>query len=216
MNINHEKYTIQENKLPSTGKHIIGQYDDESIIVYQAYNSKIANYAVAHQTFGGSFSFNRMTWIKPNFLWMMYRAGWASKENQERILAIRIKKEGFIEILEEAVHSTFKPNIYSTHEAWKEAMNHSNVRLQWDPAHDPYGEKKDRKAIQLGLKGSTLEKFCQEWILEISDITDFVKAEKLKLDTNGIEELTVPVERTFEVQSLPLNKKLEMSGLETE
>jgi len=25
---------------------------------------------------------NRMTWIKPNFLWMMYRSGWASKKNQ--------------------------------------------------------------------------------------------------------------------------------------
>ncbi len=38
---------------------------------------------------------NRMTWIKPNFLWMMYRSGWAVKKNQERILAIKLTKKGF-------------------------------------------------------------------------------------------------------------------------
>ncbi|MFM7854759.1 MAG: DUF4291 family protein [Flammeovirgaceae bacterium] len=27
-------------------------------------------------------SLNRMTWMKPNFLWMMYRSGWATKHNQ--------------------------------------------------------------------------------------------------------------------------------------
>ncbi len=65
MKINFEKYTEQEKLLPTTGKHIIGQYDQDSIIVYQAFNPKIADYALKNQTFGGdAFSFNRMTWIK--------------------------------------------------------------------------------------------------------------------------------------------------------
>jgi hypothetical protein len=36
-----------------------------------------------------------MTWIKPSFLWMMYRCGWATKPGQERVLAIQITREGF-------------------------------------------------------------------------------------------------------------------------
>ena len=49
--------------------------------------------AVANQTFlkCKDYSTTRMTWIKPNFLWMMYRSGWAEKKGQENILAIYLK-----------------------------------------------------------------------------------------------------------------------------
>ena len=106
-----KKYTEQLNEWPKEGFHIMAQYDEDKIIVYQSYRPEIGDFAAKNQYFGGEFSLERMTWIKPNFLWMMYRAGWASKENQERILAIKIKKSGFTEILKEAVHSTFKPDI---------------------------------------------------------------------------------------------------------
>ena len=66
-------------------------YDDKTIRVYQAYNDVIANEALELGKFGRNFSMTRMTWIKPSFLWMMYRSGWGKKKNQERILAIDIK-----------------------------------------------------------------------------------------------------------------------------
>lgn len=50
---------------------------------------------VKNNKFGQKFKMDRMTWIKPSFLWMMYRSGWATKKDQERILAIDIKREGF-------------------------------------------------------------------------------------------------------------------------
>ena len=71
------KYEKQERK-------IYAKYDDKTIRVYQAYNNKIADEAIKLGTFGEHFSLTRMTWIKPSFLWMMYRCGWAEKENQER------------------------------------------------------------------------------------------------------------------------------------
>ena len=53
--------------------------------------------------FGGDeFSFSRMSWIKTNFLWMMYRCGWASKKDQERVLAVTVSRAGFDEILANA------------------------------------------------------------------------------------------------------------------
>jgi hypothetical protein len=35
-----------------------------------------------------------MTWIKPSFLWMMYRCGWGAKEGQESVLVVEITCTG--------------------------------------------------------------------------------------------------------------------------
>ena len=70
-------YTEQVTRLPKNGRHIIAQFDDEGIVVYQAYRPAIGEFAAKHGYFGGEFSLNRMSWIKPNLLWMMYRWGWA-------------------------------------------------------------------------------------------------------------------------------------------
>jgi hypothetical protein len=73
-------YLEQSASWPAAGRHILARYDNDSVYVYQAYRASIAHYAVEHQRFGGDdFSYSRMSWIKPNFLWMMYRCGWASK-----------------------------------------------------------------------------------------------------------------------------------------
>src|SRR5881628_3004655 len=71
-------------------------YDEETITVYQAYNSEIATAAVHQQKLHASpqFRLSRMTWIKPSWCWMMYRAGYSYKDkNQERILALKMKQE---------------------------------------------------------------------------------------------------------------------------
>jgi hypothetical protein len=58
---------------PESGRHILARYDDETIVVYQAYRAEIGRFAVENGCFGGEFKYSRMSWIKPNFLWMMYR-----------------------------------------------------------------------------------------------------------------------------------------------
>jgi len=192
-----ENYNQQQVYLPSVGKHIIAQSDENTVTVYQAFNPQISRYAVENQRFGGShYSTSRMTWIKPNFMWMMYRAGWATKENQERILAIKITLSGFREILQQAVHSSFISEVYEDREAWKAQLANSNVRLQWDPDHNPTGEKLTRKAIQLGLRGDIFHKFNNEWIAQIEDITDFV-IEQRENAKGDFKDLEVPFERVL-------------------
>jgi hypothetical protein len=143
-------YAEQIVRLPKTGRHIIAQFDDEGIVVYQAYRPAIGEFAATHGYFGGEFSLSRMSWIKPNFLWMMYRSGWGQKEGQEVVLAVKIKREAFDTILAAAVCSGYEPDLYPTEKDWKHAVNRSDVRLQWDPDHSPAGGKLTRKAIQLG------------------------------------------------------------------
>ncbi|KAI1704783.1 hypothetical protein DdX_14003 [Ditylenchus destructor] len=84
----------------------------DRIVVYQAYNNEIANFALANGYFGGpKFSLERMSWIKPGFMWMMYRSGWATKPNQERVLAIYLGKES----LQRFSSVPFQPPSIQTH-----------------------------------------------------------------------------------------------------
>jgi len=174
-------YDGQMMHWPWQGRHILAQYDETSVVVYQAYRPAIARYAVAEQHFGGEFSFSRMSWIKPNFLWMMYRCGWATKLDQERVLAVRLSRPGFDEILRAAVPSSFDAARFASPQQWQAAVDASTVRLQWDPDHDPSGQPLRRRAIQLGLRGATLARYAREWIVDIRDITDFVAAGRAQL-----------------------------------
>jgi hypothetical protein len=85
-----ENYQHSIEQLPTKGQQLIAHTfeaikedkEEEYIVFYQAYKPSIAKFAVENQFLGGAdFSYNRMSWIKPNFLWMMYRCGWAAKEN---------------------------------------------------------------------------------------------------------------------------------------
>jgi hypothetical protein len=206
-----ELYTLQQERLPKKGKSIIGNFTENSIIVYQAFNNQISNYAIDNQNFGGDYySFSRMTWIKPGFMWMMYRSGWASKKDQERILTIELKMEGFLEILRNATHSSFQPDIFNTKEDWQQQLKTHKVRLQWDPDHNPKGAKLERKAMQLGLKDKILEQFNNEWIINIEDITEFVKKQYQNV-LYSIEKLEVPVENVLDLNDTRLERQLGVS-----
>ncbi|MEU0500901.1 DUF4291 family protein [Nocardia sp. NPDC005998] len=63
-------------------------YDDSTVVVYQAYSPHIAEPALAAATFVSPFKRERMTWIKPSFLWMMYRCRWVGNPGRERVLAV--------------------------------------------------------------------------------------------------------------------------------
>ncbi len=126
-------YLYQSAQWPKAGRHILCRYDEEIVVVYQAFSPEIGHYAAEHGAFGDGFSLERMSWIKTSFLWLMYRSGWGTKENQEVTLAIHLKRAAFDEILRLAVHSSFVPTLYETEADWKHALQQAEVRLQWDP-----------------------------------------------------------------------------------
>lgn len=196
MGVVFEPYPEQVKVWPKVGRHILAQFDDEGVIVYQAYNAAIGGYAVAHGHFGGDFSFSRMSWIKPNFLWMMYRSGWGTKENQEVTLGLRLRRAFFESLLARAVPSSWDRDLYATSDEWSHAVGRSSVRLQWDPDHHPSGSKLDRRAIQLGLRGPVLEAFGKAELLEVIDLSQFV-AEQRDALSRGVSGLVTPRERVY-------------------
>jgi Domain of unknown function (DUF4291) len=211
MKLQFEPYLAQKDRWPATGQVILAQYDDDSIVVYQAYSPAIGHFAAKHGYFGGDFKLSRMTWIKPNFLWMMYRSGWGTKENQEVTLAIRLQRSAFDSILAQAVHSQYIPEIYQDQAAWNRAVKNSDVRLQWDPDHSPTGGKLTRRAIQLGLQGETAIKYAQELIISIEDISEFVEEQRQHVITQNYDSLLTPSEKPYLVGNAEIAEILQLS-----
>lgn len=180
-------------------KRIKAVYDDTTIRVYQAYNDLIADEALKLGTFGHFFKRGRMTWIKTSFLWIMYRSGWAEKENQERILAIDIKRTGFEEILRNAVLSSYNEKTNVPRGTWQKMVKSSDVRCQFDPDRDIYGNPQADRAIQLGIRGKTVDRYIDDYIVKISDITPFVADLKRQRDSGINIDKRLPHEVDYPV-----------------
>jgi hypothetical protein len=155
-------------------RRIRARFDAETITVYQAYDPAVAEPALAAQTFVPPFKRGRMTWIKPSFLWMMYRCGWAAKPGQTRVLAVAIAREGFARALAQSCGSS--PASGETHESWQERMAASPVRVQWDPERDLHLNRLDHRSIQIGLSGEAVDRYVGEWITGITGITGITDA----------------------------------------
>jgi Domain of unknown function (DUF4291) len=197
MKLPTENYLTQSARWPQQGQHILAQHDDASVMVYQAYRPSTGAFAIAHGRLGGpDFSFNRMSWIKPNFLWMMYRSGWGTKPGQEVTLGLRIRRPFFEALLAQAVPSSFDPARYANEQAWKDAVAGSEVRQQWDPDHAPDGSKLERRAIQLGLRGDALRALAETELLEVIDMSAFVDAQR-GAALGDVANLQTPVEHVF-------------------
>ena len=189
--------------LPSAGssaltpsRQIRANYDDETITVYQAYPESIAAPAVATQrlTTSPSFKRGRMTWIKPSWCWMMYRAGYSHKDaGQARILALKMRHADFISLLRRAE---------LTHGG---VGGEGDVRVQWDPERGPWLEKRGYRSIQIGIPGGLSGRWAEEWVVGIEDVTDRARELKRAVDEQDVTEGDlasrglVPVETEFMV-----------------
>jgi hypothetical protein len=205
-------YVEQQSCWPRSGRHILASFDDESIIVYQAYRPTIARFVIENGYFGGEFSYSRMSWINTNFLWMMFRSGWGTKENQESILGLRLRRSFFDSLLADAVPSTWDEECYATEKDWSRAVMRSSVRVQWDPDHNPNGGKLERRAIQLGLRGGALEAYGQSELLDVIDMTTFVAEQRTALAGFGVTKLITPLESIYQPSDRAITTKLRVDA----
>lgn len=187
-------------------------YDEQNIVIYQAYNKIIAEAAINAQTFiSPPFKKQRMTWIKPSFLWMMYRSDWATKENQDHILAIKIKRQGFEWALQNSCLSHFDKTIHTSQDNWKLKLQTHPVRIQWDPEKDILLKPLSYRSIQIGLSGIAVDKYITDWITNIEDITDYCKNIHSLVVDNKINQAKdlLPIEQFY---PLPNNIALNVNS----
>ncbi|MFI8824868.1 DUF4291 domain-containing protein [Streptomyces sp. NPDC053431] len=144
---------------------IRADYDARTIVVYQAYSPAIADAALAAGRFVAPFSFHRMTWIKPSLMWLMHRSNWARKPGQERVLAVRITRDGWEEALSRAVLTNGDPR----------ALAEAAVHVQWDPERSPRGAALNHYSIQVGIGRRLIRTFTDDWTVGLTDITPQVR-----------------------------------------
>lgn len=167
-------------------RQIRATYDEQTIVVYQAYRPEIADAAVRAQRFVAPFSYSRMTWVKPSFLWMMERCGWATKTGQERVLAVSLLRTEFDRALSCAV-----PTSTPTENA--------SIRVQWDPERNLRGTPLEYRSLQLGLGRAVCRAYATKWVTRIDDVTKLVhKIHALRVEGRWSDAAALlPVERPY-------------------
>jgi uncharacterized protein DUF4291 len=190
-------------------RQIRARYDEQTVTVYQAYSNQIADRALEAGTFVAPFSFERMTWIKPSFLWMMYRCGWARKdERQQRVLGIQISRAGFEQALDYGWLTSYDRHVYDSVQEWQAKKVASPVRIQWDPERSLQLAELPYRSIQIGLMGATVRLYAQEWVRSINDLTEQVHQihELVRADELEAARAMLPVERPYPLpESLRVN-----------
>jgi hypothetical protein len=189
-------------------RQIRARYTSDTITVYQAYAKEIALPAVTAGRFVPPFKRDRMTWIKPSFLWMMYRSGWATKPGQEHVLAVEITRSGFEWAIAHACVAQFDADRYSSWDSWHRQLKVSPVRVQWDPERSLFLEPLPHRSLQVGLSGDAVFRYLDEWTVGISDVTSTAHEIRDLLHTGRESEAAelLPEERPY-----PLPEDLAMN-----
>ncbi|MFE5794241.1 DUF4291 domain-containing protein [Streptomyces sp. NPDC056503] len=150
-------------------------HTDSTITVYQAYPPEIGLPAGREGRFPATWKRDRMTWIKPSFLWMMYRSGWGTKEGQKRVLAVEIAREGFEWALRHACLSHYEHGLHTDRDTWRRRLNRAPARVQWDPERDLRLQSLPHRSLQLGLAGEAARRYADEWIVSLTDVTPLAR-----------------------------------------
>jgi len=167
--VRNELQGVGQDTIDSNVQTFHAKWDEDGVYFYQAYNDDIADWAIKNQRFGGpSFKPGRMTWIKPSFAWMLYRAGYGHKHNQKRILKIKLSHQSVASLLSQCKCS--------------HGGGGSFGRVQWDPERDMMeGNGKEprqmlrTRAIQIGLKGHMSDEYVNS-VISIEDVTELAHA----------------------------------------
>lgn len=74
--------------------------------------------------------------------------------------------------------------------------------MQWDPEKDIYGNDLPYRSIQLGLRGNAVKEYVNDWIVNVSDITDYVhELDALRNNNEDINE-RLPKEEVYIISSI--------------
>lgn len=183
---------------------IRADYDRDTITVYQAYGKEIAIPTLRENRFQPPFSLNRMTWIKPSFLWIMERSGWATKSNQEYILGIKIKRTSWEKALSLGVLTSFDKRVYSNHAEWQTTFDNATIHIQWDPERSLRGAKLEYRSIQVGVSRHLIKEYVNDWTVDIKDYTPLAKKIRslCKEGHHDKAKLLLPAEKNYPLSDI--------------
>ena len=190
---------------------IRADYDAQTLTIYQAYGVRIARPALEAGRFVAPFSLARMTWIKPSFLWLMERSNWGRKAGQEHILAVRLHRRGWDEALSLGTLTSYEKSAHRNPQIWRAEFENAPVHVQWDPERSIRGADLGINSIQIGLGRAVIERYVNEWVVEIRDLTPLVRKIHAFVQSGKVDNAKklLPPERVYSVES-EIAKRLNM------
>ncbi|WP_434589650.1 DUF4291 domain-containing protein [Streptomyces sp. A5-4] len=165
-------------------------HTETTVTVYQAYAPSLGLPAARDDRFPAAWKRDRMTWIKPSFLWMMYRCGWGEKESQETVLAVEIARTGFEWALRNACMSHYVRGLHPDEATWKRELRRAPARVQWDPERDLHLNALPHRSLQLGLAGEAAGRYADEWTVSITDVTPLARQIHALVRTGDLDAAT--------------------------
>jgi hypothetical protein len=186
---------------------IRARFTDDTVTVYQAYHPSLGVPAARDGRFPATWRRERMTWIKPSFLWMMYRCGWGRKPNQETVLAIEVSRVGFEWALGHACLSHFDSDVHADHADWKRRLRENPARVQWDPERDLNLRPLGHRSLQLGLAGEATRRYADEWAVSFTDVTPLAHEVHALVRAGDLEAAArlLPEERPYPIADQALD-----------
>lgn len=132
---------------------------------------------------------------------MMYRCGWGTKEGQETVLAIEIRREGFEWALRNACLSHYVSGLHENQVAWQRELRRAPARVQWDPERDLHLNALPHRSLQSGLSGEAAARYADEWTVGIADVTPLAAQIHGLVQAGELERaaLLLPEERSYPV-----------------
>jgi hypothetical protein len=192
-------------------REIRADYDRTTVVVYQAYCPAVADAALAAGTFVEPFSFGRMTWIKPSFLWLMARSNWGRRPGQERTLAVRLRRDAWDHALSLAVPTDPAAAAYADYGSWRRAFGAAAVHAQWDTERSLRGAGLSHYSVQVGLSRAVVREYAEAWVVGLLDVSDRVRAiaELVRHGRVAEAKRRLPPERPYPVAE-PTRRRLGM------
>ena len=190
--------------MPHQNKYEIrALYNAQHIAVYAAFCPSIADAAIKAQKLLPPFTYDRMTWIKPSYLWLMYRSEWGQKDNMQRVLRIWLKRSDWELALKEAVLTTPEVHVYNDAKKWRKQLDKARIRVQWDPERDIRNNHQSFKSIQVGITAALSETYAKKWISKIEDVTPLTQQLRSLVFARQFDQALslLPKEQVYRVSS---------------
>ncbi|MEI8634954.1 DUF4291 family protein [Vibrio sp. PP-XX7] len=109
------------------------------------------------------------------------------------------------------VYSAIRLSILLIKQKWLRLKQSTPVRIQWDPERDLHHNPLEYRAIQIGLCNEAVPMYVNEWIQQVTDVTEL--AAEIHSDVlNGdlaTATLKLPTETEYNISDA-LKEKLQM------
>jgi hypothetical protein len=158
---------------------LLATWDAESVVVWQAHGHRVADAVLARGSFDvPEWRTDRTSRFRVSLPSLLWRCSWGTRPGRERILAVRLSRSGFDEVLRRAVPADDDRAVYPTEASWRLAMRYATATVSWHPDRSLEGEPTAWDTARFGLRDSQLGAFAREWVRGVEDVSDWVAAQR--------------------------------------